>query len=654
MKKYATLFLIFLFIGTINAKEHTFSSPDRTLTVKVSVSSILTYSVSMDGQQIISPSAISMELDNGLTMGEQARVKKVHRRSINEILRPVIPRKYKLVKDSFNEMTLDFKDSYSLVFRAYDDGIAWHWVTRLRDSVVVLNEQANFNFSNDHFIWFPEEESMYSHQEREYKYIQLSTITPSRFCSTGTLVDLGGGKKVFISEADLYDYPGMFLTGIKENPYGLKGKFAGYPLVTKQTGDRDVKVTKHAPYLAKTNGKREFPWRVMIITREDKDLAQSEMIWKLARPLQLDDVSWIKPGKVAWDWWNALNVYGVDFKAGVNTETYKYFIDFAHDYGIEYIILDEGWYYLEDVLKIKEEVDLSEILSYANSKDVGVILWVTWKALDDQLDEALEQFEQWGVKGIKVDFMQRDDQWMVDYYWKVARKAAKHHLLVDFHGAYKPAGLRRAFPNVITREGVAGLEQNKWGNKANPEHDVTLPFIRMVAGPMDYTPGAMINATKENFRPVWGKPMSQGTRCHQLAMYVVFESPLQMLSDSPSNYMKEKDAMVFLSQVPTIWDTTIVLDAKVSDYILMARKKGSKWFVGGMTDWDMRNIKLSFNFLESGNYKLMVWQDGRNANRQAFDYQTLEQIISNETELSVKLAKGGGWVAIISPHFDSE
>ncbi|NOX84384.1 MAG: glycoside hydrolase family 97 protein, partial [Chlorobi bacterium] len=413
------------------------------------------------------------------------------------------------------------------------------------------------------------------------------------------------------------------------------------------TSDRNVIVTKHAPWLAKTSGNRTFPWRVMIITREDKDLVQSEMIWKLSRPLELKNVSWIKPGKVAWDWWNALNVYGVDFKSGVNTDTYKYFIDFAHKYGLEYIILDEGWYELDDVLKIRENVDLPEILRYAKSKDVGVILWVTWKALDDQLDKALEQFEQWGVKGIKVDFMQRDDQWMVDYYRRVARKAAEHHLLVDYHGAYKPTGLRRAYPNVITREGVAGLEQDKWGEKANPEHDVTLPFIRIVAGPMDYTPGAMINATKKNFRPVWGKPMSQGTRCHQLAMYVVYESPLQMLADSPSNYMKEKDAMDFLTPVPTVWDTTVVLGAKVSDYILMARKSGNKWYLGAMTDWDARDLQVDFGFLPDGNYTLEIWQDGINADRYASDYKRITKAVNKDTKLDIHLAPGGGWVGVV-------
>jgi alpha-glucosidase len=476
----------------------------------------------------------------------------------------------------------------------------------------------------------------------------LSEIGPARFCSTGTLVELNDGAKVYISESDLLDYPGMFLKGNKENPFGLQAKFAGYPLEVNQKNDRSVEVTKHANYLAKTKGTRTFPWRVMVVTENDGQLVESEMIWKLATPSKIDDPSWIKPGKVSWDWWNDNNVYGVDFKSGINTETYKYYIDFAAEYNLEYIILDEGWYHLEDVLKIKKEVNLPELLAYAESKQVGLILWVTWKALYDQLDLALQTFEDWGVKGIKVDFMQRDDQWMVNYYTLVAEKAAAHHLLVDFHGAYKPAGLHRTWPNVLTFEGVAGMEQSKWGTKANPDHDLMLPYIRMVAGPMDYTPGAMKNANQEDFRPIFASPMSQGTRCHQLAMYVVFESPLQMLSDNPSNYLREEETMEFLRQVPTTWENTKVLNAKVSDYILLARKSQEKWFVGAMTDWEERYMNISFDFLEEGEYSLQVWQDGVNANKHAADYQVKSLTIDKNTILPIHLAKGGGWVGILS------
>ena len=371
------------------------------------------------------------------------------------------------------------------------------------------------------------------------------------------------------------------------------------------------------------------------------------MVYKLAKPLQLTDTSWIKPGKVAWDWWNANNVYGVDFRAGINTETYKYYIDFAAKYGLEYIILDEGWYVLGDLMKVVEGMDMEALFRYAKSKNVGIIPWVIWKTLDDQLTEAMDQFEKWGAKGLKVDFMQRDDQWMVNYYDKIAKEGAKRHMLIDFHGSFKPTGLRRAYPNVITREGVRGLENCKWGTAANPEYNVTIPFIRMVAGPMDYTPGAMINAQKRDFQAIFNRPMSLGTRCHQLAMYVVYESPLQMLADSPSNYLKEPECMEFLAKVPTVWDETKVLDAKVADYLLIARKSGSEWYVGAMTDWTGRELTVDFSFLGPGQHSIEIYKDGINADRHGNDYKKETSKVSASDTMKIKLAPGGGWAAII-------
>jgi alpha-glucosidase len=359
------------------------------------------------------------------------------------------------------------------------------------------------------------------------------------------------------------------------------------------------------------------------------------------------DFSWVKPGKVAWDWWNALNLYGVNFTSGVNTETYKYYIDFASKYNLDYIILDEGWYELGDLMKVVPDIDMEEIVRYGKEKNVGIILWVVWKTLDDQFDEAFNQFGKWGIKGIKVDFMQRDDQWMVDYYWRVAKEAANRHMLVDFHGSYKPSGLRRAYPNVITREGVKGLENNKWGEEVTPGHDVTLPFTRMLAGPMDFTPGAMINATKNNFRAVWNRPMSQGTRCHQLAMYVVYESPLQMLADSPSHYYDEPEAMEFLSKVPTVWDETKVLDAKVGEYVLLARQNGNEWYLGAMTDWASREMEIDLSFLGDGEYTIDIWQDGINADRNANDFKKITRKVTKSDKLKIHLVSGGGWTAVV-------
>jgi len=362
----------------------------------------------------------------------------------------------------------------------------------------------------------------------------------------------------------------------------------------------------------------------------------------------LKETAWIKPGKVAWDWYNANNIFSVEFRAGINTQTYKYYIDFASKYGIEYVILDEGWYVLGNVLDISPGMDMNEIFRYAKEKKVGVILWVVWKALDDQLEAAMVQFEKWGAAGIKVDFMQRDDQWMVNFYHRIAEQAAKRHLLVDFHGSYKPTGLRRMYPNVLTREGLKGLESNKWSKNITPEHNLMLPFIRMATGPMDYTPGSMVNACKKNFRSIFNRPMSQGTRCHQLAMYVVFESPLQMISDSPSVYLREKECMEFLSAVPTVWDDTKVLDAKIADYILIARRNADDWYVGAMTDWSRREMTVDFSFLGSGLYVIDIYQDGINADRYGSDYKKVTKKVERKDKMNIMLAPGGGWAAKIT------
>lgn len=461
------------------------------------------------------------------------------------------------------------------------------------------------------------------------------------------VVDIEEGPKVAIAESDLYDYPGFYLFGTGKP--SLTAKFPNFVLEESMRRDRDPVVTKRADYIAKTEGSRSFPWRILVLAEKDGDLIDTDIVWKLARPCELKDTSWIQPGKVAWDWYNACNIFGVDFKAGVNTDTYKYYIDFASKYGIEYIILDEGWYELGDLLKIVPEMDMEELFEYAEQKNVGIILWVVWKTLDDQLQEALDQFEKWGCKGIKVDFMQRDDQWMVNYYEKIAREAAKRKMLVDFHGSYKPSGLRRAFPNVLTYEGVPGGENHKWSDIITPEHNTTLPFTRMLAGPMDYTPGSMVNAQKKNFSDIFYRPMSQGTRCQQLAMYVVFESPLQMLCDSPSQYYREPECMKFLGPVPTVWDQTVVLDAKIGEYVLIARQSGDEWYVGAMTNSQPRELKVDLSFLPKKKYTASIWQDGVNADRYASDFKTLQQDVNGSDTLTIKLAPGGGWVGRLIP-----
>ena len=648
MRKILIALLGVLFIsGIANAqKRYVLTSPDKQITATITAGDTLTYKVDYKGETILQPSKLTLTFGGLKTFGVKPKVANAKQTSVDEIIDAVVAQKSSKIVDNYNQLTIKFRRGYAIAFRAYNDGVAYRWQTTIKGEHIVKDELVEFAFADKAKLWFPEEKSIYSHQERKYSYINLSEVGPTRFGSTGMLVDLGKAK-VYLSESDLEEYPGMFLRGSASKPNSLIGKFAGYPLEVKSKSDRDEVVTQYADFLAKTAGSRTFPWRLMVITDNDIKLAESMMVYKLASENRIKDPSWIKPGKVAWDWWNDLNIYNTNIKSGVNTETYKYYIDFASRYGLRYIILDEGWYHLEDVLKVKKEVNIEELISYGKSKNVDIILWVTWKALNEKMDEALTQFEKWGVKGIKVDFMQRDDQKMVEFYYTTASKAAEHKLLVDYHGAYKPTGLQRTFPNVISFEGVYGLEQNKWTDDETVDHNVTLPFIRMVAGPMDFTPGAMLNATKDEFKANWSRPMAYGTRCHQLGMYVIYESPLQMLADSPSNYYHEPAAMDFLSKVPTVWDQTIGIDGKVGDLIIMARRSGSLWYIGGMTDWTSRDATIKLDFLPEGEHTLTLWQDGPNADKAAVDCITKKITVSKGQTITIPMAKGGGFVGII-------
>jgi alpha-glucosidase len=633
--------VFFLLACSLFGKTHELFSPDGRIKVLIQLDKEIFYAVFCDGKEIIIPSPVSLTVEEAGILGRNPRLENFKTRSANEKIMPPIKEKRALVLDRFNEAILRFGGNYSLIFRAYDDGVAYRFATRFKNSVKITAEEVSFRFGADHAVHFPIVESFQSSFERNYSDLPLSQITAEKMAFLPVLVDIQGGPKVAITETDLDDYPGLYVMG---SP-ALFGKFAAYPLKEESKRDRTLAVAERANYIAETRGTREFPWRVLLFARKDGDLIESDLVYRLSGPTALKDTSWIKPGKVAWDWWNALNLVGVDFESGINTETYKYYIDFASRFGIEYIILDEGWSDPSDLFKINPAVDMDQLLAYGREKNVGLILWCVWLALDRQLEKALDLFAAWGVKGIKVDFMDRDDQKVVNFYKRVAAEAARRKLLVDFHGAFKPTGLRREYPNVVTREGVLGLEYSKWSDKVTPEHDLLIPFIRMLAGPMDFTPGAMRNATKDNFRPVFSEPMSQGTRCHQLAMFVVYESPLQMLCDSPSAYLREPGIMDFLSRVPTVWDETKVLSAKVGDYVAVARKSGEEWYVGVMTDWTPREIEVDLNFLDGGEYQADIYADGVNASKYAADYLRTKKVVSAGDKLKVKLAPGGGWAA---------
>lgn len=645
MLSVSFLFIFFWMGLPLLGKTYELFSPDKKIKITILVDKEISYSVFCDGKELIAPSPISLTIEGPGVLGKNPRLANQKMRTMDQKIIPAVKEKRAVVIDRFNEAVLNFKDNYGLIFRAYDDGVAYRFFTRFKDTAKAVAEEATFYFGQDHSVYFPFVESFETSFERNYTSVPLSQITAEKMAFLPVLVDVKGGPKVAITEADLDDYPGMYVKGSADGSPSLYGLFAAYPLKEELKRDRKLAVTERADYIALTRGTREFPWRVLVIARRDGELIESDLVYRLSGPPALKDTSWIKPGKVAWDWWNALNLYGVDFESGINTQTYKYYIDFASKYGIEYVILDEGWSDSADLLKVNPAIDMPELLSYAREKNVSLILWCVWLTLDRQLQEALDLFEKWGIKGIKVDFMDRDDQKVVNFYKKIAAEAAKRKLLVDFHGAFKPTGLRREYPNVLTREGVLGLEYSKWSDKVTPEHDLLIPFIRMLAGPMDFTPGAMRNATKDNFKPVFSEPMSQGTRCHQLAMFVVYESPLQMLCDSPSAYLREPDVMSFLAKVPTVWDETRVLDAAAGDYVIVARKSGAEWYIGAMTDWTPRELEIDFNFLGDGDYKAEVYADGVNASKYAGDFEKTTLTVKAGDRIKIKLAPGGGWAA---------
>lgn len=635
-----------------NAGSYGLLSPDGRIHLNVSTDQGIHFSVNRDNKPFLLKARVDMTLNGIQLPGEdpgKARVKEI---KIDEVFKPVVPVISSVVRNECNELLLSFaKGSFAIRFRAYDDGIAYRFETIIREELMIDNEALVLELGGDYTAFFPEEESMQSHYERTYQEKPLSSIREGSFCSLPLLFTTEEGSAVLITEADLYDYPAMFM---EKRGEGIFAKFPGVVLETAPVegkgGDRDETIVRKADYIALTKGSRTFPWRVFVTAEKVADLIESEMVLKLSSPLVLDDPDWIQPGKVAWDWWNALNVHGVDFESGMNNNTYKYYIDFAAEYGLEYIILDEGWSETTTrIMAYAENIDVKELVEYGRSKNVGVILWVLWKPLDRDMVKILDLYKEWGVKGIKVDFMQRADQYMVNFYERVAQETAKREMLADFHGAFKPAGLRRAYPNVINFEGVKGMENCKWSTDISPEHDLILPFTRMVAGPMDYTPGAMDNATAENFVPRFTRPMSQGTRCHQVAMYVIYSSPLQMLSDTPSNYYRERETTEFIARIPTTWDETKVLYASVGDYLVLARRKGKTWYLAAMTDWSAREFEIDLSFLPQGSFDIEIMEDGMNADKIAQDYKKRTmQAVSLQT-ISITMAPGGGWAAILAP-----
>ncbi len=567
----AVLMLLLPFGGT--AQIFHVKSPNGKIDMILENNVKISWSVKHEHTQVITPSSISLRLANGITLGKNAKIISTNESKVNTVFDSPFYKK-KSVTDEYNQLKINFKDDFGLVVRAYNDGVAYRFFTRKKGQLIIESEEASFNFSEDHKAFVPyvrdlrENDKYTSAFESTYDEILLSKFVKDSLAISPLLVDLGNGKKAAVIEAELVDYPGMFLTKNDQDQHGLQGAFAHYPKTERLGGYNKMNymVADREAYIAKTSGSRNFPWRAVIISENDRDLLNNDMVQKLSTPSQIVDMSWIKPGKVAWDWWNDWNISRVDFKAGINTETYKYYIDFASENNIEYVVLDEGWSEETNLLEISPNINIQELISYGKQKNVSIILWASWYAINQVLDDAFTQYSKMGVKGFKIDFIDRDDQKMVSSIYNMAKKAANYKLLIDYHGIYKPTGIQRSYPNIVNFEGVKGLENAKWTpNDDMPHYETTIPFIRMLAGPMDYTPGAMRNATRADFRPSNSMPMSQGTRCHQLGMYVVYEAPLQMMADSPTAYRKEQESTSFISKIPTSFDETIALDGKVGE-----------------------------------------------------------------------------------------
>ena len=640
-------------------KSYILKSPNGQLVTNiVAKEGAITYDIVYNGMVIMEPSQIGLICSCLSGETQTLTVKKTSSRTIDETIASPFTRQATM-HNHCNEFTLQLKEGLSVVFRAYNEGIAYRFQWQ-REPGRVIKETVEYRFPDDWRATAPyvtnfdstNHASQYNSSfENQYTTLPLSKLDPRRLCFLPLLVNGPNGVKICLTESTLLDYPGLYLHGTGEKGV-LRGEHAPVPTREEQGGHNNLQmlVKEHGNHIADMDKESLFPWRIMMIAENSAELAMNNLSYLLGEHSKVNDISWIKPGKVAWDWWNCFNISGVDFEAGVNNNTYKHYIDFASKYGIEYVILDEGWAVNKqaDLFQVVPEIDLPMLVNYAKKRNVGIILWAGYYAFDRDMEHVCKHYSEMGVKGFKVDFMDRDDQIVTDFYRRTAEMCAKYHLVVDFHGAFKPAGLNRTYPNVLNFEGVFGLEQMKWAPTTvdQMKYDCEIPFIRQAAGPMDYTQGAMLNGGRWNYHPCWMEPMSQGTRCHQLALYIVLESPLNMMCDSPTHYEKEPDYTRFVAEIPTVWDETRVVMGEVGEYIVTARRKGDTWYVGGITNWTQRDIKIDLSELGIDAKSVEIYSDGINAHRRGSDYKHI--IINSQLSiLNFHLAPGGGFVAKI-------
>lgn len=657
MKRFFTFVSAVLCFFAVDAKQYELTSPSGVLKVTLTADEGLSYSLAVGGKTVMEDCALSMTLADGRVLGDSPKVSKVRRNSVTEVIEAPLYRQSSF-KTSYNVIDVRFSGGWAVEFRAYDDGVAYRFITGFKEDFDVKDEQVEFRFAEDYDLIIPysdkRRDKFASSFESQYTFHKVSEKpVEDRFAFTPVLVDIGDKGFLLLMEADLIDYPGMFIEQNAEAD-GLNAVFPKARLTQVETMSGSLNAGERKDVIASgMSADGTFPWRIIGYAADDKGLPVNNMVYQLASPCKIEDVSWIRPGQSTWDWWNGCKLYGVDFRAGNNTETYMYHIDFASKYGIEYVMIDDGWYSFrdKDMLDPRADLNLPKLCEYAEEKGVKIILWAVGHTLVKDADKICEHYAKMGVAGFKVDFFESQDQEVVKDLYALAEVTARHKMLIDMHGVYKPTGLNRTWPNVINFEGVYGLEQMKWTDKDKadmPLNDVLIPYIRMACGPLDYTPGAMINAAKNDYRSIDHMGMSQGTRAHQVALYVVFDAPLSMLCDTPSNYLREDECTRFITSVPNTFDSTVVLDGKVGESIVMARRKGDAWYVGGLTSWDPRDLVLDCGFLGEGQWTAEIIRDGINSDRHGSDYRKETKEVTASSSLPFHMAPGGGFAIIFT------
>lgn len=643
------LVILFTVLGNLIANAAELSSPNGTVKVKINVSDKIYYSIYRDNVLLLDQCNLGIH-SGSIPANKKINLQRSQFSKISQEFSPVVPLKFSKITDLCNTLVMHFGNGYAVEFRAYNDGVAYRIVANFKGDkngkVKIDDEEVNMNLPDDYQLHLQPAKDFTSNYETNYIHLDAKKWkTANQMATLPALIDTKKGFKILFAETDLSDYPCLFVKG--SGLKGLKAAFSKVALEDKQEGDRFMRITKEADYIAETSAKRTFPWRYFVISKDDKELLESTLPIKLAPKPMLKNTAWIKPGKVSWEWWNAASPYGddVNFVSGFNLETYKYYIDFASKNGIPYIIMDEGWAEtVHDPYIPNKKVDLHELIKYGKDKKVDIILWLTWLTVEKNMD-LFKRFSEWGIKGVKIDFMDRNDQWMVNYYERVAQEAAKYNILVDFHGSFSPKGLEQKYPNVISYEGVRGMEQMEG---CQPDNTIYLPFMRNVVGPMDFTPGAMINMQPEVFGGKRPNSASVGTRAYQLALFVLFESGVQMLCDNPSLYYKNQDCTDFIAQVPVTWDETKALQAEAGEIAVVAKRKGKQWYIGGITNGKSRSFTIDLNFLSKDkSYEMTSFADGINANRQAMDYKKSTQMVSSTSTMPVKLSRNGGFAAVL-------